>query len=510
MKLIVLALAFVLLSPLRGLAAVHTYVIAIGNNAAPRSNNVHEAQLAPLRFADDDAAAFHRFASSFAHHVALLTVLDASSQQRFPDAARVARPPTLTELRAVIADYRRMLLEDRRRGDQGDVFLFFSGHGVVGSDGAALVLLDGRLTREALYEEVLAALPARFIHLLVDACHAEAIVRPRDATPGASPDASGEIVGVSEADRKSWLATQTLERFPNVGAIIATSVDQQAHEWTVYQGGVFTHELLSGLRGAADVNGDRRVEYSELHAFLASANREVADPRAKLDVLVRVPPLDLRTPLVDLSSLRAAGFIEQRATEPFYLENERGERLLDAHAEPGHVMVAAVPANERLFYHTDDGEAELRVPAGATVRLERLHRTHGDLAARGAISSALERGLFVTAFGPLYYHGFADRTGEVHVTFPEPPARAPDRSRAPSVALWAVSGGLLISSAIAGGLALDARATYESTSLQRQAADARAHFDQDRIGFGITFGIGVAAAIVATAIYPFAPSHHHR
>jgi hypothetical protein len=169
-------------------------------------------------------------------------------------------------------------------------------------------------------------------------------------------------------------------------------------------------------------------------------------------------------------------------------------------------MVAAVPGGERLFYHADDGEAELRVAPGATVRLARLRLTHTSVAARGAISSALERGLFVTAFGPLYYQGFADRTGELHVAFPAARSREPGRSRAPSIALWAVSGGLLVTSAILGGLALDARATYESTSLQRQAADARAQFDRDRIAFGVTLAVGAVAAIVATAIFPYARS----
>jgi uncharacterized caspase-like protein len=48
---------------------------------------------------------------------------------------------------------------------------------------------------------------------------------------------------------------------------MASASNTQAHEWDDYQTGVFTHELLSGLRGGADVNGDGRVEYSEMAAF---------------------------------------------------------------------------------------------------------------------------------------------------------------------------------------------------------------------------------------------------
>ena len=55
--------------------------------------------------------------------------------------------------------------------------------------------------------------------------------------------------------------------------ILATTLGQQAHEWSAIESGVFTHELLSGLLGAADVNADQRIEYTELQAFIAAANR---------------------------------------------------------------------------------------------------------------------------------------------------------------------------------------------------------------------------------------------
>src|SRR4029453_685441 len=130
-----------------------------------------------------------------------------------------------------------------------------------------------------LYQRLLGELRARYVHLLVDACHAEAVVRPRDA--------QAEVVKVSQGELVDYLAGTTLARFPHVGAIIASSANTQAHEWDAYRGGVFTHEVLSGLRGAADVNGDRLVEYSELAAFLSAANGAVMDARARLDTVVR-------------------------------------------------------------------------------------------------------------------------------------------------------------------------------------------------------------------------------
>ena len=162
------------------------------------------------------------------------------------------------------------------------MIFFYSGHGRRTDNGdGALALLDGELTREVLYDEVLAALPARLVHLLVDACHAEAVVRPRDL--------QARSVDLGEGTVADYLQKQTLARFPHVGAVVATTSSAEAHEWDRYRAGVFTHELLSALRGAADVDGNRRIEYSELAAFLAAANREVADRRALLQTVVTPP-----------------------------------------------------------------------------------------------------------------------------------------------------------------------------------------------------------------------------
>ena len=78
---------------------------------------------------------------------------------------------------------------------------------------------------------------------------------------------------------KAFLEEEQLERYPRAGVIVATSGDQETHEWSRYHGGILSHELRSALSGAADVNGDGRIEYSELRAFLAAANARVQEPR---------------------------------------------------------------------------------------------------------------------------------------------------------------------------------------------------------------------------------------
>jgi hypothetical protein len=62
------------------------------------------------------------------------------------------------------------------------------------------------------------------------------------------------------------------------------------------------------LAGAADVNGDGRVEYSEVAGFLAAASASVDDPRARLAVHTRAPQQSPHTPLVDLKASGAGRF----------------------------------------------------------------------------------------------------------------------------------------------------------------------------------------------------------
>ncbi len=321
-------------------AESRTYVLAIGNNTPPVGS-----ALEPLRYADDDAGDFYSFAQSFADGGALLTVLDTESQRRFPDLLGLAQPPTLVGSKRQVARLGELIAADVAAGREPTVLLFFSGHGTSGLDGGApaLALLDGPLTQAVLYEEILATLPARYVHLLVDACHAEAVVRPRDLD--AAP------VAVTASDMRTWAARETLARFPYVGAVLATTASAEAHEWDSYQRGVFTHEILSGMRGGADVNGDGRVEYSELSAFLGAANGEVLDARARVAVVLHPPALNGRAPLVDLTGAHGlARLVGQMASlGALFVEDERGNRLADVHAEPGFDVSVAVPAGQLLF-----------------------------------------------------------------------------------------------------------------------------------------------------------------
>jgi hypothetical protein len=391
-----------------------TYVLAVGHNGAPAGGASDGAGETPLQYADDDAAAFYDFAREFSRDSSLLTVMDADTQMRFPREVAEAHPPTLAELRAQVQRVRGLVEKDRERGDESIVLFFYSGHGSR-PQGAppALTLLDGPLTHAVLYDEVLSAIPARYVHIFIDACYAEAIVRPRDAEAAA--------VELSESDMAQYASRTTLARFPNVGAMIASSLSSQTHEWDGYRHGVFTHELLSGLRGGADVNLDGKVEYSELHAFLSAANRNVSDPRARLSVVARPPGTNARAPIIDLADFKPRASITDIPAKAghVHFEDHLGNRLADVRVENGAKLTVTLPASEPVYVRSRLGEAEVTLKPRETVSFDRLALGPPTARVRGALDLAMKRGLFATGFGPNYYRGFIDQSAEfVAVPFP--------------------------------------------------------------------------------------------
>ena len=385
-------------------AETRRHVLVVGNNR-PFPGKTSGSESAPLRFADDDAAAFFEFMVDLSHSSELLTVMDDETQRLYPRLASRARTPTLASLQGAIARIGAQIGADRAAGHKSVVAVFFSGHGAVSDDGTpALALFDGGLTQEFLYRELLDKLPADEIHLLVDACHAEAVVRPRDA----------EIVSVSLGQAQRFLAQNTLARFPHVGAILAATTNAKAHEWDAIRHGVFTHELLSALRGAADINRDRRVEYSEVYAFMAAANRGVDDVRAQLVIVAKPPEVNRRAVLVELLRFPASRVAWLARVPGQYgvveIGDARGRRIATLHGDQAFAADVLLPAGGNLYVRAGEREAMFKPDGGDVVVFEKLSFANASSRARSGLDDAYRRGLFAAPFGRHYYDGVIDQS----------------------------------------------------------------------------------------------------
>lgn len=459
------------------------HAIIVGNNGGMQlGGGSRPERLGRLAHADDDAAAFAELVGGVAVSMHVLSVLDAETQALYPDLVARSTAPTAQALqRAVRHTVERIAQEPAARHR---VLFFFSGHGVLNHQGEPALLLEGSgLTRSALYEGVLRPLASHEVHVLVDACHAEAVVRPRGAGDATATDLAAALVPLSSRRRAEFLTRATLAQFPNVGALVAASASSEAHELSSLGQGVFTHQLLSGLRGGADINGDRQLEYSEMYAFLSAANRTVA-ARHRLRVVSHPPPAHLRRPLFsagDIPEAKAISLVGLPPERVVVIKDGLGRSLVTLHADSSYSPELRLPAGAPLYVRVGAWEASLPPSPGSRVEFSELSSSQSAFRSRRGAAQPYGDRLFEAPFGRLYYDAVVAQGGELLPVQFGPPAvfpEAPDeRSAGAGVTLVVGAGvarGLSAVAPTATGFTLGAR-PRAVPSFIGQLSYARAH-----------------------------------
>ena len=167
------------------------------------------------------------------------------------DAADVVMldQPRAGDLDAALIALRQRVLAVRRPPQTGEavrteVFFYYSGH----ADEKGLLLGNDRLSYVTLRER-LEAVPADVRIGVLDACASGAVTRPK----------GGKVRSPFTIDQSSDMRGQAF--------LASSSADESAQESDRLGGSFFTHYLISGMRGAADVSGDRRVTLNEAYQF---------------------------------------------------------------------------------------------------------------------------------------------------------------------------------------------------------------------------------------------------
>lgn len=445
-------------------APVHRFALVVGSNVG------EGVRAAPLKYADDDAMAIHELLLEAGVDSVLLTAPDEDTRRLHPSTTPAARP-TLDALKAALAAQRAAMQRAREGGETVEWYFVFSGHGEVAQGEAFLGLEAGRLTRAVLHDDVIGPVPAHRSHVVLDACRAGAVVGSK------GPGGLRLPMPATFAADPAWPA--------DVGFVLSASAARDTHEWDRLQAGVFSYEVRSALRGAADADGDGRVSYAELGAFLDTANRGIDNPRLRPDYLT-LPPRGREG--LDVAVLAWPGRgVEAALSEHAYVERRNGERLLDLHVKSA-VTVLHLPVERPLFVRSHD-EAREAVLLADTTRVDALPPAPRSLVSRGALVVALEQ-LFATPFAAEEVRAWqrAWRPLELSaLALPEPPAAVRVGRTVAGVGFLAgvglAVGGLATAWSLqAGGLALDHRARVERN---QQAALAN--------GFGVA-GLALAGA----------------
>lgn len=147
---------------------------------------------------------------------------------------------------------------------KSDVFFFYSGHGapdpnsktgyIIPVDGDPTALSISGYSLDVLYQN-LAGIEAKSVQVVIDACFS-----------GASGD--GAML-VRNASPIGIQINNPAARLKN-GFVVTASSGSQVASWYPEKGhGLLTYFWLKGLRGEADLDGDRQITSSELREYLS-------------------------------------------------------------------------------------------------------------------------------------------------------------------------------------------------------------------------------------------------
>jgi hypothetical protein len=430
------------------------FAVVVGNNTSD------SPRVKPLRYADDDAVATHRLLEQAGVKSFLLVSPDADTRRLHPDLAPQG-PPTPKKLLAVFSGVAAQMQELKDRGAEVEFLLIYSGHGNVAHGEGYIVLQGGRLTRRDLYAEILAKSPAARNHVIVDACKSYFLAFGKG--PG----------GDRRAYSKNLIEKADASTLSNTGFILSTSSDRDSHEWERFRAGVFSHEVRSALRGGADLDGDGRITYGELGAFLETANASIVNARYRPDFIMRPPgesPGKLAEEILGWAGDRDVLILDDASWGHVYVENPKGERLMDAHPAEGEKFALHLPSDLPLFVRDDRETKEVVIESPGESLFSKLVARTVTVGRKGSLHMAFED-LFSEPFGKeklsAYQNIFGTQPeGDAFVSIE---AEAPERtgSIVKQTALWTTIGATVTGVAL-NFWALERQSTGEDASHQRK------------------------------------------
>jgi hypothetical protein len=317
----------------------------------------------PLKFADNDAKRVR-------------DVMVSLGGVR-PEHAFQLAEPTRSSLFAMID--RAKAEAKRHRSEEVTLLFYFSGHG----DRDAVHLGSDRVLVSDLSAK-LAEVPAGLRIAVTDACRAT-----RDKGFASDEPFAISAAMVSQASGQVWLH--------------ASSDGEAAQESDELQGAIFTQAWLSGLRGAADSNGDARVTLDESFAF---AHSQTLIRSARSSGVLQKPEA--------VVNLREAGPVVITQTAA------RMATLSLPQARDTHFLVYSAGAKSVLseLWGAADRRLSLRVPPGRYVVQRRLGG-NGSIA-RIAIGEGEERKLEENDFAASPLGAVAKKGAEEGEPLPPP------------------------------------------------------------------------------------------
>jgi len=459
------------------------FALIVGVNASPAPD------VAPLQYADDDAARYLDLFRTLGARAYVLSRLDENTRRLHPQAAAEAVLPRRAEWQHAMDALRADIAKARAGGVPTTLYVVYAGHGDVADSGWYLTLEDARLAGAEMLAQV-ERVDADQSHLIVDACHAYMLAMPRGA-------------GGTRRPLTGFVAREAVGRTGRIGLLLSSSVSGESHEWQGFEAGVFSHEVRSGLYGAADANGDGQVTYSEIGAFVARANADVTNERFRPQVIARAPAQsDL---LIDLRGRadHELRFDGPQADAHYLLEDAQGVRLLDFHGTAGAPTHLMRPSGEGLLYlrRISDGSERVIPHVDDVVELAELPEAPTRSQTRGAAHEAFGR-LFTLAFDAQTVSAWDRHEADVQARFARfERDEEMGRVRLHRRKLMAISALAIAAGATTGAILfeLSAHRLHDDAPARETHLQAELRNDQiDRRNYA-ALGLGIGAVAAATS-----------
>jgi len=458
-----------------------TFALVIGANVSV------DKDLPPLKYADDDAARTFDLFRLLGASTTVLARLDDNTRRLHPQAAAEAREPKKADFDAAIDQLAADVSRAAGRGLETTVYVMYAGHGNVEGGRGYVTLEDTRLTGADL-ARALARVPAKRIHLVVDACSSYFLAYGRGA-------------GGARRAVTSFATDASLTSDPRIGLLLSTSSARESHEWDAFQAGVFSHEVRSGLYGAADADGDGLVTYREIAAFVARANAAIPNEKFRPDVHTKAPAGG--EALVDLRGARGRR-VEIDGAHPghYYVEDAHGVRVADVHNTAGATLyLVRPPPTGSVFLRRTSDDRELRLPPlGDVVSLAELTDEAPRIAARGAAHEAFSS-LFSLPFDANVVRDY--REPAMPAPTPEPPAwEAPGLGTRRTVALGIAGAGLVFAgTGLAFAVSAGGAGDLPAGASQADAASANARISRENTLAGALLATGAVALVGGATLF---------
>jgi len=299
-----------------------------------------------------------------------------------PGNETILKQPKLRDLTDALDALTRRVTAGRRAGRRTEMIVYYSGH----ADELGILLADDRYSYRSLRDR-LDQIPADVRIAVLDACSSGAFTRVKSGRP-----------------RPPFLVDESADMRGHA-FLTSSSESEAAQESDRIRASYFTHYLVSGLRGAADLSGDGKVTLNEAYQF---AFNETLGRTVDTKGGAQHPSYDI--------SLSGTGDVV----------------MTDVHQTTA-TLVLSENLEGRFFVRTaaQDLVVELYKPRGRAVELAveagtydvRLEREKGSLVARTQVADGARVVLDAREFG--------------QAAPPEPTQR---RGPAPSLPRFAVSG----------------------------------------------------------------------